>query len=585
MESLPKAQSLKRHSIWLVIAFSAFFCVFRMAVPTGWDEAFYMAQLSSGLLDGDLMLQNDILEFDNSVHERIRGARLLNRHGDHLNAFSIGPALFYSIPVMLAYTIDPTRFGSGFQQAIALWTALFWFLGLAGLYQILSLLEIDISSRYLGIFAAVCSTPFILYGTRFYLTAHFLSAVIVIFCIYFWIHWLKTGSYLSAWAAGLSSGFLVITRWESGVFFLAYMGPLLWALRHVSDRRKRLIGLVLAIGAGLLVLAVQLSAWKLQFGQWLLMPQEPGFMLWSRPALWKFFISGYHGMLPWSPGIVIGFAGLVWCGFRIREPLVKWMIPGLIAVMLIQYYTSAATWDWWGGSSYGPRRFTLLLGPVAMGWALLLNRLPKPVRFVPVIVVVAWAGFTMCAFRWQVDDLTLLLTGKPDIYRPDQDPVTPDKIANRWNHFKYGYEHMRVPGFALKNQPRPPHRRSGCIILLLVFGGGELIRRLLLGKRRVRQGTLLGLTLYVLLVVILFNSVFVRNTDWRDHWQSVVQGQAVELPVVYPRGYDSAVSVLETVTWLEQSQVNGQVDQTKLYDNSIPGLTLEGIIDSVKNAR
>jgi len=230
-----------------------FYALFRMSFPAGWDEAFYMSQASSAILDHDLMLQNDVLMFGNPIDERIRAVKLLNKEGYHLNAFSIGPALFYSIPLLPVYQFDDQRFGLSFQGGIALWVALFWFFGFAALYQILKLIGVSMNTRYLALIASVFSTPFLLYGTRFYFTAHFLSAILVIFCLYFWIRWFQTSDYIFAWAMGLASGFLVITRWESGLFFVSFLWPLFLAFRTDSDKRKRFYGLMIGVLTGVLV--------------------------------------------------------------------------------------------------------------------------------------------------------------------------------------------------------------------------------------------------------------------------------------------------------------------------------------------
>ncbi|MGB4099774.1 MAG: hypothetical protein WBM02_10250 [bacterium] len=50
----------------------------------GWDEAFYMSQMSSAILDKDLMLQNDLLIYPNDVCERIRLVSVLRPDGVHI---------------------------------------------------------------------------------------------------------------------------------------------------------------------------------------------------------------------------------------------------------------------------------------------------------------------------------------------------------------------------------------------------------------------------------------------------------------------------------------------------------------------
>jgi len=575
--------STKYRWIWIGIAFLFFSSLFRMAVPEGWDESFYISQLSSAALDRDLMLQNDLLMFKNPMHEKIRSAELLNREGYHLNAFSVGPALFYSVPVLPIYAGGAARFGLAFQQGIALWTALFWFFGLLLLFDFLSYFETDDNSKFLALFAAVFSTPFILYGTRFYLTAHFLSSIIIIFTLYLWISWLKSPSYLTAWAMGLVSGMLVITRWESGVFFISFILPILFVLKSSENRMKRLTGLFIAAGIALVMVFLQMTIWKIQLNHWICMPQDSGFMLWTSPSIVKFLLSGYHGVLLWSPGLIIGFLGLLFYGRKIEDPIIRKIIPGLLLYIIIQTYISAAAWDWWGGSSYGPRRLTLLLAPAAMGWVLVLKHLRGWLKVVPVIAVIIWSGFTLSAYRWQVDDLTLLLTGHADVFRPDSSPVTPEMIENRWVHWKEGFRHMRVPGFALKNHPTIPHRRSGCAILLAIFILGELFRRFLKKNDKLKFTVLFLITVYVLSISLIMLSSFPRNETWQKHWKSIVSGNRMKAPGEFPKGYKDAMNVIGTIRMLKSSDHPKLIQPDELYGNSLPGITLEELIDYSKS--
>ena len=61
----------------LLLGYAALLTFFRMAPLRGWDEAFYIGQLTSLFSDADLMLQNDLLAFDNSLAIRFRALTTL----------------------------------------------------------------------------------------------------------------------------------------------------------------------------------------------------------------------------------------------------------------------------------------------------------------------------------------------------------------------------------------------------------------------------------------------------------------------------------------------------------------------------
>lgn len=71
------------------------FC--RWPTFAGWDDAFYVTQLTSVLGDGDLVLQNDLLAYPNPAGTRLRTLATVLGDGALFNTFSIGPPLVNAI--------------------------------------------------------------------------------------------------------------------------------------------------------------------------------------------------------------------------------------------------------------------------------------------------------------------------------------------------------------------------------------------------------------------------------------------------------------------------------------------------------
>src|SRR5262245_25217302 len=78
------------------IAFALLFTFFRMARLEGWDEGFYLAQLTSAAGDRDLLLQDDLLRIENELPSRLRALTVILDSGALQNTFSVGPPALHA---------------------------------------------------------------------------------------------------------------------------------------------------------------------------------------------------------------------------------------------------------------------------------------------------------------------------------------------------------------------------------------------------------------------------------------------------------------------------------------------------------
>ena len=132
--------------------------------------------------------------------------------------------------------------------------------------------------------------------------------------------------------------------------------------------RWRLVGRWLVAGAAtLLVFSPQLLAWKVLYGRWWIVPQGAHFMRWDDPCWSEVLFSSRNGLFPWSPAyLLFAFALLIRARRRPR------LVGGLVVGSLLQTIANGAVWDWWGGGSFGGRRFDSTYVAFAVGASLLV---------------------------------------------------------------------------------------------------------------------------------------------------------------------------------------------------------------------
>jgi hypothetical protein len=139
----------------------------------------------------------------------------------------------------------------------------------------------------------------------------------------------------------------------------------------------------------------QFLAWRAIYGQYLLVPQGSGFMQWSNPAIVSVLLSFRHGLLTWTPALIVSLAGIA--GLVRREALVGWAV---IATLLLTIYVNASVSDWWAGAAFGARRFISDTVFFALGFAAVFagtfwERRPLLLRWVAAALIVYNALFLL----------------------------------------------------------------------------------------------------------------------------------------------------------------------------------------------
>lgn len=525
---------------WFLIAIGLFFLFFRIPRLYGWDESFYVAQIASIVSDHDLLLHDEIMLFPNEFRETFRSLTIILPGGALQNTFSIGPALVWSIgTAFLPRTaLDPC--GNLFLNAISIESLGIAIVMVLVLFSLLRSAGGSSDTAGWTVVLLYLSSPLALYGTRFYLNTHLLSAFFATCLVRLFALSEIQLTYSRAIGIGLLSGYLAINRWQDAIIPIVLIGCMFFP-RNASDTllsRRMLFRVTTGFIAFGLVAGIQSAAWKIQFNEWILVPQGQGYMLWFTPQILPFLFSGFHGFIPWAPGLFLGLMGLL-LPFRSSETRTsKRVIMAGRFLFPLAIYVSAASFDWWGGSSFGPRRMCSLIPFASIGMMRLLSRLSRIPRYTLIFALVIWSLITMAAYNKNLDDLTMLLTGSPDPFsQHDSKVYEEDHWTNRWEVWQEGLRKLLKPGFTLTHTPANRDRfiGFGVVFLLMSFvlGISVLVRRypvfrsVLIVMATVLSGSILVWTLWLC----------PSNHIWNQAWLGILHGEPIEAaPIPFPPG-------------------------------------------------
>lgn len=349
-----------------------------------WDGGFYYAYARSPVLDGDLHLANDLV-LSYPLHAPAYAERGIDKAltptGHVQNTFPPGAALFW-LPWLAAASFGarllggaPTGYEWYFLQPTAGLTAVGGLLVFWMAWQ-LARRHTDAGSALAATLTLMVATPLVYYQFSEPYYAHVASALTAAWAT---LYWLRCREALDdaprALALGGLIGLTALVRWQNAVYLLLPLAgglwrmgaqPLSWGALRGWLRQNALVGLGAAA-----VFSVQLTVWRITFGDWLLIPQGAGFLAGWPHWLGPLLFSPFRGLLAWMPVYFPAVAGLV--VLARRRPTV---FGPLLVLCVVDLLVNAATRDWFGGGGYGPRRFTTGLIWLVLGYAGFLSALP-----------------------------------------------------------------------------------------------------------------------------------------------------------------------------------------------------------------
>jgi hypothetical protein len=386
------------------------------------DAAHYYVYLRSAVFDHDLQFQNDYVVLYGLAHPKDGPEWLteLTSTGHVRNFMSVGPAVVWAplyltvtagvwVSHLLGGTYPLDGFGRVFQAS-------------AGVSGILA----AGGGVWLAFRAAAILTP---PATAFWAAiAVWLGSSAVYYSLIsptysHAVSMLTSGAFVLAWIAtagrrtwhryvllGCLAGASALVRWQDLMLLAA---PVTETLLHPVTRdpmtrwpwTDALSKLAILGATAALTLAPQLVAWHILYGTPLLIPQGDTFMRWGAPALGEVLFSDYHGLLSWTPLLILSIAG-----FALRAARDRIVVFGSLTVFLLAWYANAAAADWWAGEAFGARRFVSLFPLFVLGLAFCVDRFRTSPRAMTTLVIALVAANVLLLFQYQ-----LFLKGWRDI--------------------------------------------------------------------------------------------------------------------------------------------------------------------------
>jgi hypothetical protein len=415
----------RRPELWLWLLF-----LISLVLINPWvrgDGVGYYAYLRAPIIGHNLDFEPDYL----AANASFIGPRL-DENGNvksdfrtstgHLeNHFTVGPAILWSPFFLVAHAgvliaralgsqIPADGFSFPYRTAMAFASALYGFLGL--------LLAFRLARQYVAVWCALLATlavwsatslPVYMYFNPSW--SHAISAFMVAVFLYLW-HKTRSNRSTAQWLLlGAVTGLMLDVYYPNALVLVVLA---IEALRQYAAAFRRpenpgpsvvrlLASHALFASTAVICFLPTFIVHHIIYGHAL----QSGYIplrqwFWRSPVLLAVLFSTNHGLLAWTPIILLSIAGLIL--FWRREPL----IGGSLLAATVAFYLFIASYpDWAGISSYGNRFFVSLTLVFVIGLAVFLDAISKRFANRPTAIVAAsivLAAFTLwnagLMFQW-----------------------------------------------------------------------------------------------------------------------------------------------------------------------------------------
>jgi hypothetical protein len=403
-------QPRRRFSRWERILLGLF--VFTLPLVNPWvrgDGVGYYAYARSLLIERHLNFEKDWQHGNESFVMGQVGpdGRVLPSEytstGHIANIWSIGPSLLWAPFLVVTHAgvllvdqmgahVSADGFSAPYLITMAVATSFYGFLSLwISFYLARKYFE----ERWaflatLGIWWA-SSLPVYMYFNPSWSHAH--SAFVVALFLWYW-HRTRTARTLPQWILlGVLSGLMVNVYYPNGVVLLVPVMEAIssywkeWnASAHGGPAIPRLfVRHLIYLGTFVVALLPTLISRQIIFGS----PTNTGYTpvrgwAWHSPAFWSVLFSSDHGLLSWTPILILALVGLAWF-HRVDQRFATYL-----TVVFVAFYVLISLHpDWDGLSSYGSRFFVSLTPLFVLGLAAFFEWLGR-----------AWHGRRSTAAAW-----------------------------------------------------------------------------------------------------------------------------------------------------------------------------------------
>ena len=389
------------------------------------DEISFFAYLRSLWFDRDLSFDNEYRYF---YDRGIARAHTFHRTyleqttatGYRYNAAPIGASILWSpfyavgdaaarIMRALGAPVAVDGFSRPYLAAVTYGSAVYGFLAVC--LSIVSSRRL-LGSGHLAGLAVWIGTPLLFYmylGAGF---AHAGSAFAVALFVSLWLVVREAWSLRGLVALGASAGLMAMVREQDAFFVVGPAIDFVWSVAAASRRgdHARVRALLLRLAAGATVAFIiylpQIGAYLTLYGHIGPAPRVQNQMLWHGPYAPAVLLSPEHGLLVWTPLVVLSLAGLAWftaTGAGLVESARARRIGlCLIAMFAAQVYISGSIEGWHLAGAFGHRRFigTTIILVIGLTAALRMavGRAPRLAVLTAIAVCVWWNLGLMAQF-------------------------------------------------------------------------------------------------------------------------------------------------------------------------------------------
>ncbi|MCP3917962.1 MAG: hypothetical protein GY711_20640 [bacterium] len=358
----------------LAIALALLKPVFDFAVS---DGRFYYVYLPSAVIDGDLDFSDEVRDFWGPDYDPALLADVTPA-GRVRNKYPVGLALTLAPSFVLAHgashavaaVSDSERFRpdgySVLYQVAGL--ALVLALGLAT-FLLLDVLLVDrmgVAPRaaFLAIIAFWGGSHYAYYYFREPLMVHVVSTFWVTLALYAGTRERTSGWHLSLVSCAASMA--LVSRPTNALILLP-------VLARVALDREVLRGMHWVL-LGAIPILVQLAAWRILHGSFLVYSYGDEGFNWSDPALASTLFSSKHGLIVWAPLLALSVPGVVRAlGDRRARPITGALVVGFVGL----WYANSSWHQWWFGDAFGARAFLELTPLFVIGLAFWFDSLER----------------------------------------------------------------------------------------------------------------------------------------------------------------------------------------------------------------
>jgi len=387
-----KSLSEKKKEILLLIL------IFGLSLPLftprlhATDEIKYFSYLRSLFFDRDLQFENEYRHFYESNPEKYKGflpfITTVTPTGHRLNDATIGCSLLWSpfftlahLAVkganLLGYQVPADGYSFPYIFMISFASLLYGFLGLILIYLLLR--------RHFSFFPSLISLILLWFGSSLvfymYLTppmAHSTSLFTVSLFIFYWEKTRGDLSFRRFLILGALGGLALLVRDLNAVFLTIPFvegGIILYQTRKAEFRTKAkstLIGLTLFVLLTVLIFTPQLIIYYILNGRLGPTPFIVKKFTYFPYHFLEVLFSSFHGLFSWTPVIFLAVLGLL----LISRKKAELSLPFLTAFFALVYILGCYE-TWWGGASFGARRFISTTPIFAFGLAGFIDYLEK----------------------------------------------------------------------------------------------------------------------------------------------------------------------------------------------------------------